>query len=127
VAEEAARLTKLNRGRKAIVKAGALIADRAPAPTGAASPAPAAAAAPATVAVEHRLDEPVVLDGADLAQLHLVDLPPAFEAAPVKPVFFDIAENHLEPPSLSHRYETGGGSGGLISGLLSGWWGGGKK
>ena len=97
------------------------------------APARFAPMAGAALALVHRLLDAVEVDPADLARLRLVDLPPQFAVAPVKPVLFDIAENHVSTPSLGHRYDarSGGSSGaagaGGITGLLSGWFGGGKK
>jgi hypothetical protein len=120
-----------NRGRRAIVRADALLQARA---TGLSEDDSSSAAATFTLALEHRLGEAVVLEGADLTQLRLADLPPAYVAAPVKPVAFDVAENHVAMPSIAHRFEArsggggGGGGGGGLTGLLTGWFGGaGKK
>eukprot|EP00088_Acartia_fossae_P053457 TRINITY_DN6090_c0_g1_i2.p1 TRINITY_DN6090_c0_g1~~TRINITY_DN6090_c0_g1_i2.p1 ORF type:complete len:596 (+),score=215.24 TRINITY_DN6090_c0_g1_i2:37-1824(+) len=58
---------------------------------------------------------------------NLVRFPPEFEAIPCKPLFFDLAINHLEMPSLEAKLETEKESG---KGGLGGWiwgWGGGKK
>ena len=100
-----------------------------PSASSAAAAGSLAGAASSTAAVEHRLHEAVDLTGADVTRLRLVDLPPSFEIAPIKPVFFDVAENYIEPPALGHRYEAkaGGNAGGGLGGLLSGWFGGGKK
>ena len=57
---------------------------------------------------------------------NLVNFPPDFSPIPCKPLFFDIALNHVEFPSLDHKLESGGAAGG--AGGLSGWlWGWGKK
>ena len=57
---------------------------------------------------------------------NLVNFPPDFSPIPCKPLFFDIALNHVEFPSLDHKLESGGAAGG--AGGLSGWlWGWGKQ
>jgi len=56
----------------------------------------------------------------------LVRFPPEFDAIPCKPLFFDLAINHLEMPSLDSKLATQQ-DGGQKSGL-GGWiWGWGKK
>ena len=39
---------------------------------------------------------------------NLVNFPPDFSPIPCKPLFFDIALNHVEFPSLDHKLESGG-------------------
>ncbi|XP_033097462.1 signal recognition particle subunit SRP68-like [Anneissia japonica] len=56
---------------------------------------------------------------------NLVTFPPDFQPTPQKPVFFDIALNHVEFPSLDEKQEQNKGAGG-IGGFLRGWWGGNK-
>jgi len=57
---------------------------------------------------------------------NLVRFPPEFDAIPCKPLFFDLAINHLEMPSLDAKLESQQ-DGGQKSGL-GGWiWGWGKK
>ena len=57
---------------------------------------------------------------------NLVNFPPDFSPIPCKPLFFDIALNHVEFPSLDHKLESGGAAGGAggLSGWLWGWAGG---
>lgn len=60
---------------------------------------------------------------------NVVVMPPTMEAVPAKPLFYDLALNFVEMPSLQERVEEGKGqkqSGG-ISGLVKGLWGWGKK
>lgn len=63
----------------------------------------------------------------------LVRLPPDFQAMPCKPMFFDLALNHVQFPSLEEKLvEEGGGraaakEGGGITGIMKGWLWGGKK
>jgi signal recognition particle subunit SRP68 len=59
----------------------------------------------------------------------LVNFPPDFQPIPCKPLFYDLAVNHLEMPSLETKLGGGRGAdaGGQKAGL-SGWiWGWGKK
>ena len=60
--------------------------------------------------------------------------PPNFEPIPCKPLFFDLAREHVEFPSLDKKISgpggtggsaTQGASGGWLGGWLGGW--GGKK
>ena len=55
--------------------------------------------------------------------------PPSFEPVPFKPVFFDLALNHVEFPSLENKLgQKPSQQKAGISGLISNWWGwGGKK
>ena len=55
--------------------------------------------------------------------------PPSFEPVPFKPVFFDLALNHLEFPSLENKLgQKPSQQKAGISGLISNWWSwGGKK
>jgi len=36
-------------------------------------------------------------------QYNIIQFPPQFQTAPCKPILFDLAFNHLQPPNLSHR------------------------
>ena len=58
---------------------------------------------------------------------NLVNFPPEFSPIPCKPLFFDIALNHVEFPSLDDKLVTEDSK--AAAGGLSGWiWGwGGKK
>ncbi|XP_057311707.1 signal recognition particle subunit SRP68-like [Hydractinia symbiolongicarpus] len=54
---------------------------------------------------------------------HLVHFPPEPEALPCKPLFFDLALNHIDLPDLESRLEKKKEAGG-ISGFVKGWlWG----
>ncbi|KAJ8037657.1 Signal recognition particle subunit SRP68 [Holothuria leucospilota] len=54
--------------------------------------------------------------------------PPDFKPSPCKPLFFDIALNHVEFPSLEQKLEQKKtASAGGIGGFLRGWWGGGSS
>ncbi|XP_038068371.1 signal recognition particle subunit SRP68-like [Patiria miniata] len=67
-------------------------------------------------------------DGPELAagKPNLVPFPPDFQPVPCKPLFFDIALNQIELPSLEDKLEQKPAASG-ITGFLKGWWGGGKK
>ena len=58
---------------------------------------------------------------------NLVNFPPEFSPIPCKPLFFDIALNHVEFPSLEDKLESESAKagGGGLSGWIWGW--GGKK
>lgn len=54
---------------------------------------------------------------------HLVHFPPEPESLPCKPLFFDLALNHIDLPDLEPRLEKKKEAGG-ISGFVKGWlWG----
>lgn len=56
----------------------------------------------------------------------LVTFPPNFEPIPCRPLFYDLALNHVAFPSLEGKIEQKGAGG--ITDLVKGWlWGGGKK
>jgi len=81
-----------------------------------------------SVALIDRLDQ--YYEDSDLlkGKPNLVNFPPEFTPIPCKPLFYDIALNHVEFPSLDHKLDSGSGSG--AAGGLSGWlggWGWGKK
>ncbi|XP_003725432.3 signal recognition particle subunit SRP68 [Strongylocentrotus purpuratus] len=79
--------------------------------------------------VSERLGDYRPASEVDPTKPNLVAFPPAFKPVPCKPLFFDIALNHLEFPSLEDKLETNKAANakGGIGGFLSGWWGGGKK
>lgn len=59
-----------------------------------------------------------------------IPMPPDFEPVAAKPVFFDLANNHIDFPPLDDLVESGtsGAPGGGITGFVKGWIGwGGKK
>ncbi|OQR72147.1 signal recognition particle 68 kDa protein-like [Tropilaelaps mercedesae] len=76
-----------------------------------------------------RLDE--YIEDPDLLternQTQLVSYPPDFEPTPCKPLFFDLAFNHVTFPDLTHEMEArkdtqqGAGLTGLVKGWLGGW------
>lgn len=58
---------------------------------------------------------------------NLVAFPPDFEPIPCRPLFFDLALNNVDFPSLEEHVEQRKAGGGL-TGMVKGWlWGGGKK
>ncbi|KAI8496295.1 signal recognition particle subunit srp68 [Branchiostoma belcheri] len=77
------------------------------------------------------LDSPTSPDEQDLTLndtgANMVTFPPNFQPIPCKPLFFDLALNHVEFPSLQDRLaeqKKGGG----IANMVKGWfWGGGNK
>ena len=78
-------------------------------------------------AVSERLNK--YQDGLDVASSkpNLVPFPPDFQPIPCKPLFFDIALNQVELPSLDDKLEQKAAAAGGITGFIKGWWGGGKK
>eukprot|EP00111_Clytia_hemisphaerica_P014796 TCONS_00043621-protein len=81
-----------------------------------------------------QLNDKVLLDRLETYQeLHtipknasLVQFPPQPQPVPCKPLFFDLALNHIDLPDLDHRIEKKQEAGG-ISGFVKGWlWGGSK-
>lgn len=61
---------------------------------------------------------------------NVVNLPPAMEPVPAKPLFYDLALNYVEMPSLQEKLDDGKGQqkqGASISGFVKGLWGWGKK
>jgi len=76
--------------------------------------------------LEQYYEDPELVKG----KSNLVNFPPEFQAIPCKPLFFDLALNHLEMPSLDAKLEAGKGGEESGKGGLGGWiwgWGGGKK
>lgn len=56
---------------------------------------------------------------------NVTTFPPEFQPIPCKPLFFDLALNQVEFPSLAERVETKKAAG--ISSYFKGWlWGGGS-
>lgn len=62
---------------------------------------------------------------------NVVNIPPAMEPVPAKPLFYDLALNYVQLPSLQEKIDPNQGKqkqqGGGISGLVKGLWGWGKK
>ena len=55
-------------------------------------------------------------------KVNLIRFPPEPQPLPCKPLFFDLALNHIDLPNLDHRLEKKAEGG--ISGLVKGWfWG----
>jgi len=54
-------------------------------------------------------------------------MPPDMQPVPCKPLFFDLAYNHVQMPKLSHKVqaETKAGITGFVKSWIGGW--GGKK
>lgn len=60
----------------------------------------------------------------------LVNFPPEYRPIPAKPLFFDLALNHIKFPSLDeeinvNKNQQGGQSG--LTGMVKGWLGGWRK
>jgi signal recognition particle subunit SRP68 len=66
------------------------------------------------------LEDPKVITG----EVPLTEFPPNFKPIPCKPLFFDLALNHIEMPSLEEETTEGssGGLTGFVKGLLGGGW-----
>ncbi|XP_065846752.1 signal recognition particle subunit SRP68-like [Oscarella lobularis] len=59
---------------------------------------------------------------------NVIPFPPDFEPVPCKPLFFDLALNHVEFPSLDEKMEKKRGAGGGITGFVKGlFWGSSSK
>ncbi|KAL8616979.1 hypothetical protein ACOMHN_041897 [Nucella lapillus] len=61
---------------------------------------------------------------------YITTFPPDFQPIPSRPLFFDLALNHVEFPSLEDKMEQAQkkAAGGGLTGLVKGWlWGGGDK
>ncbi|XP_071812929.1 signal recognition particle subunit SRP68-like isoform X2 [Apostichopus japonicus] len=62
------------------------------------------------------------------AKPNFTAFPPDFKPSPCKPLFFDIALNHIELPSLDEKLEQNKSAAqGGLGGFLRGWWSGGEK
>jgi len=67
-----------------------------------------------------RLDE-FTLSTSSSAKPTLATFPPSYRPIPSKPLFFDMALNHIEYPSLDHKVEKkAGGITGFVKGLFWG-------
>ncbi|CAL1543670.1 unnamed protein product [Lymnaea stagnalis] len=79
--------------------------------------------------LEDRLDEYITEKSLTTKKAILTRFPPEFEPIPCRPLFFDLALNHIEFPSLDDKLEqqkkaVAGGLTGIVKGWLGGW---GKK
>ncbi|PVD38591.1 hypothetical protein C0Q70_01207 [Pomacea canaliculata] len=80
--------------------------------------------------LEDRLDEYVEDKSLTGKKPFVASFPPDFEPIPCRPLFFDLALNHVGFPSLEDKLEQGQKkvAGGGITGFVKGWlWGGDKK
>ncbi|KAL5018150.1 hypothetical protein ScPMuIL_003872 [Solemya velum] len=76
--------------------------------------------------LSQRLDQYIEDSSLTGKKPNIVSFPPDFQPIPCRPLFFDLALNHVEMPSLEDKMEQKKGGG--ITGLVKGWlWGGGKK
>lgn len=74
-----------------------------------------------------RLDDYIEDKSLTTKKPNLAKFPPDFEPIPCRPLFFDLALNHVDFPSLDDKMEQKKAAGGL-TGMVKGWlWGGGKK
>lgn len=75
-----------------------------------------------------RLDEFVEDLSLTTATPNVIKLPPTMAPVPCKPLFFDLALNHISFPSLAENMENKKSTGAGITGFVKGLWGwGGKK
>ncbi|KAI8797162.1 signal recognition particle subunit SRP68 [Biomphalaria glabrata] len=78
--------------------------------------------------LEDRLDEYLLEKSLTSKKATLTRFPPEFEPIPCRPLFFDLALNHIEFPSLEDKLEQKKAAGGGLTGMVKGWlFGGGKK
>ena len=71
--------------------------------------------------LSERMDEFILIPPSQ--KVMLAPLPPDYQAIPCKPLFFDLALNHIEFPSLEDKVEKkvgGGGLTGFMKGLIWG-------
>ena len=87
-----------------------------------------AAAAQFEGTLDQNLNQWVKLTPSTMKNLKITSLPPEYKPVPAKPLFFDIASNHVKlPPAVQAKIQaTNQGKGG-IGGYFRGWWGGGQK
>lgn len=72
-----------------------------------------------------RLDHYVTDPSLTSKKPQVTAFPPDFEPVPCKPLFFDLALNQVQFPSLSHRVEQKKAAG--LAGYFKGWlWGSGS-
>ena len=72
--------------------------------------------------LSERMDQ-FVLSLPSAGKVTLAPLPPDYRPIPCKPLFFDLALNHIEFPSLEDKVEkkaAGGGLTGFMKGLIWG-------
>ena len=80
--------------------------------------------------LEDRLDEYAEDKSLTGKKPFVASFPPDFEPIPCRPLFFDLALNHVDFPSLDDKLEQTQkkAAGGGLTGLVKGWlWGGGDK
>ncbi|XP_042880131.1 signal recognition particle subunit SRP68-like [Penaeus japonicus] len=79
----------------------------------------------------NRLDEYVEDPGLFSNHPSIAQVPPLMVSVPCKPLFFDLALNHIDFPSLDDKIETKkqtqAAAGGGLTGLVKGLWGWGSK
>lgn len=79
--------------------------------------------------VSERLDEYLPEDPKIMSRkILLIKSPPEMKPIPCKPLFYDLAANHVDFPSVSHKVESQekkAGLSGFVKSWIGGW--GGKK
>ena len=81
----------------------------------------------AMVPLDKTLDQWVKLTPACLKNLRITSLPPEYVPVPAKPLFFDIASNHVSLPSaVQEKVQASNQAKGGLGGYFRGWWGGSK-
>ena len=77
--------------------------------------------------LDKNLNQWVKLSPASLKNLKITSMPPEYVAVPAKPLFFDIASNHLSlPTAVQEKVNASSQNKGGLGGYFRGWWGGGK-
>lgn len=128
VLSELERLTALIDSKKFTAHAQAILAAQAPGVTP--STTKAAGAKEGKMLID-RLDEYAEDPSLTSSSPQVAQVPPPMTSVPCKPLFFDLALNHVEFPSLDDKIENkktaaAGVTGGL-TGLVKGLWGWGSK
>lgn len=72
------------------------------------------------------IDDPELLSGGNLP---FVKFPPEYRAIPAKPLFFDLALNHVKFPNLDEEINANKAQAGQsgLTGMVKGWLGGWRK
>ena len=78
--------------------------------------------------LDQNLNQWVKLSPATLKNLKITSLPPEYKPVPAKPLFFDIASNHVKlPATVQAKLQASNQAKGGIGGYFRGWWGGGAQ
>lgn len=76
--------------------------------------------------VQQHLDRFALDEGVLTGEVSLVDFPPNYRAVAFKPLFFDLALNHVRFPDLEEEINANKSKAGL-TGMVKGWLGGWRK